>query len=152
MNDEQKKKIVELRLNGQSYSKIASKLGVSVSTIKSYCVRNNVFAFNSEDETRNTMNSKKGKENECGFCGKFLTRSRIGQHKKFCSEECRRNWWKSNNNKINRKAWYISNCAGCGIEFKSYGNKNRKYCSHACYIKKRFQKEGDTDDSRATDA
>jgi hypothetical protein len=22
-------------------------------------------------------------------------------------------------------------CVGCGNEFKSYGNKNRKYCSHA---------------------
>lgn len=152
MNDEQKKKIVELRLNGQSYSKIASNLGVSVNTIKSYCVRNNVFICSSDDENYNIPNSKKGKENVCGFCDKALTRSRIGQPKKFCSEECRRNWWKSNNNKINRKAWYTSTCAECGIEFKSYGNKSRKYCSHACYIKKRFQKEGDTDDSRAVDA
>jgi len=29
-------------------------------------------------------------------------------------------------------------CARCGKEFTSYGNKNRKYCSHDCYIKARF--------------
>ena len=26
-------------------------------------------------------------------------------------------------------------CVCCGIDFESYGNKNRKYCCHECYIK-----------------
>lgn len=41
-----------------------------------------------------------------------------------------------------RKAFYPLICAECGKEFLSYGNRKRKYCSHACYIKARFQKGG----------
>lgn len=39
---------------------------------------------------------------------------------------------------VNRKANYSCTCAFCGKQFTSYGNKHRKYCSHACYINDRF--------------
>ncbi|RXM53885.1 RNA polymerase subunit sigma-70, partial [Clostridium tetani] len=29
----------------------------------------------------------------------------------------------------------------CGKEFSAYGNKNRKYCSHNCYIRDRFWRD-----------
>jgi hypothetical protein len=36
------------------------------------------------------------------------------------------------------------------MKFKSYGNSNRKYCSHGCYIKSRFGTERRIfDDARA---
>lgn len=41
-----------------------------------------------------------------------------------------------------RKAFYPMVCAECGEKFLSYGNRERKYCSHACYIKARFGKGG----------
>lgn len=36
------------------------------------------------------------------------------------------------------KANYECICEYCGKTFLSYGNKNRKYCSHSCYINDRF--------------
>ena len=42
MNNLQKEQIVILRANGESYSKIADVLGISINTIKSFCRRNNL--------------------------------------------------------------------------------------------------------------
>ena len=44
----------------------------------------------------------------------------------------------SNLDKVNRKANYEFICPHCKKPFSAYGNKNRKYCSHACYIEDRF--------------
>jgi hypothetical protein len=33
------------------------------------------------------------------------------------------------------------NCACCGRCFDGYGHKNRKYCCHQCYVKKRYGNE-----------
>ena len=53
-------------------------------------------------------------------------------------EKCRLAWWNEHRDSMNRKAVYRLTCAYCGEVFDSYGNKSRKYCSHACYIKDRF--------------
>jgi DNA-binding CsgD family transcriptional regulator len=138
MTEKEKEKIHLMRHNGQSYSKIASALGISKNTIKSYCRRNNLGA-------------KKEKEiyTSCKQCGKALTQGTKGQPKKFCSEECRRLWWKANESQYNKKAFYTLRCIGCGEKFQSYGNKNRKFCSHACYINYRFKKVGSLNDEGA---
>lgn len=140
MNLEQKKRVSQMRHQGMSYIQIAVDLGVSENTIKSYCRRNN-------------LGTVKGRKIEiptnCKQCAKPLLQGRKGHHSKFCSEECRRKWWKDNTHQMIRKAWYTINCTGCGKVFESYGNKSRKYCSHSCYIYNGFngvtnlKKEGD---------
>jgi endogenous inhibitor of DNA gyrase (YacG/DUF329 family) len=142
MTDTQKEKIYKMRQIGMSYSKIASTIGISENTIKSYCRRNNLGA---------NVSTKQKKEKEmctsCKHCGKSLTQGTKGQPKKFCSENCRRLWWKANTNDHNKKAYYILSCVGCGKKFESYGNKIRKFCGHACYINYRFKKVGDLNDA-----
>ncbi|MCX7749149.1 MAG: sigma-70 region 4 domain-containing protein [Clostridia bacterium] len=149
MNIEQKQKIFELRSNGQSYLQIAQTLRVSENTVKSFCRRN----INKPEkvETSVAIKTVETKESlsDCKHCGKPLIHADKGQPKKFCSEKCRRIWWKANDGQIDRKAWYALNCSMCGIEFESYGNRNRRFCSHACYIKKRFEKGGGENDKRA---
>lgn len=46
--------------------------------------------------------------------------------------------YNSNLDKVNRKANYEFICPHCKKLFSAYGNKKRKYCSHACYIEDRF--------------
>jgi len=133
MTIKQKEKISILRHQGISYSKIAIELSVSENTISSYCKRNNLGSI---PKTKNQVCD----ENCCKECKKPLLRGTKGQPKKFCSEQCRRNWWKANVASLTKKAYYVFNCASCGKEFESYGNKSRKYCSHSCYIKSRFKK------------
>ena len=85
----------------------------------------------------------------CRQCGKPLKQGIKGQPKKFCSEECRRFWWKDNDSELVRKAYYTIICAECGNKFESYGNKSRKFCGHACYINNRFKKESCLNESGA---
>ncbi|MCD2436127.1 hypothetical protein LQE88_09040 [Acidaminococcus sp. NSJ-142] len=40
---------------------------------------------------------------------------------------------------VKRKAVYTFTCPASGKEFTIYGNRRRKFCSHACYIAYRFR-------------
>lgn len=144
MTDTQKEQIHNMRKAGMSYSKIASALGISENTIKSYCRRNNLGA-------KKDIKPKNEKEiyTSCKHCGKPLTQGTKGQPKKFCSEECRRLWWKGNDSQYDKKAFYTLRCIGCGKKFESYGNKNRKFCSHNCYINYRFKRARSLNDEGA---
>lgn len=135
MTNNEKEKIKVLREKGYSYSKIAGVLDRSENTIKAFCRRNNLGGVKASRVT-----AKNEKSVKCKQCEKELEQSEKGTRKKFCSDKCRRQWWKEHDYCIDRKAYYTLTCYECGNKFKSYGNKNRKYCSHNCYIKKRFGK------------
>lgn len=124
-----KEKIRFWREDGWGYGAIAKKLGISENTIKTFCRRNSL--------TSAEINERAGR---CRQCGEVLE-GRKGQ--KFCSEDCRREWWKDHPELVERKAFYPAVCSYCGKEFESYGNNKRKYCCHACYIAARFGKGKD---------
>ncbi len=133
MNKVQLNELMHLKNQGRSYGEIASALSLSKGTVKSFFSR------------------KKQKSEEihtvCKNCGTAL--DRISGNRKFCSDSCRYKWWRQNT-EGNRKHLKISICKNCGKELKCYDNKNRKYCSHACYIDDRFKRQARsvTDDGR----
>lgn len=137
MTDVQKDKISYLRMEGLGYGGIAARLGLPENTVKSFCRRNNLTGTATMEASM-----------VCRHCGQPLADFPGRKGRKFCCEACRRAWWKENPELVERKAFYLMACACCGREFQSYGNKNRKYCSHACYIRARFQ-EGDSHDEGA---
>lgn len=144
MTDEQKNKIKELRMKGIGYRNISSETGIPRDTVRSFCRRNGLDGYASAIHAEKPeTDQKNGKEEQCRYCGKKLEQSHTGRKKKFCNEDCRRKWWKLHPEKINRKqdAFYKGTCAYCRREFFSYGNKGRRYCSHACYIHDRFWRE-----------
>ncbi|MBQ9300995.1 MAG: helix-turn-helix domain-containing protein [Clostridia bacterium] len=135
MNDTQKAVIIKLRNENQSYTAIAGTLGVSVSAVKGYCQRNGLAG-------NRTIGVKQEDPPAlpavCLCCGKSLIQREGIKPVKFCSSSCRQSWWNAHPEKVNRKAIYSFNCTNCGKTFSAYGNKNRKYCSHACYIQDRY--------------
>ena len=133
MTGEQKKSIHEMRAEKFSYSQIAASLGISLNTIKSYCRRSGLQG--------NLSRTAEGGGAVCQQCGKRLYQKQKRKPKRFCSDQCRRAWWKDHQDRLHKKAVYVLTCAHCGTSFQSYGNKKRKYCSHACYIKDRFGEE-----------
>lgn len=135
MTDAEKEKIRFWRLEGLGYGTIAARLGLSENTVKSFCRRNHLTGVASKEPVC-----------VCRHCGKPLARLPKRKERKFCSETCRRAWWKAHPELVNRKAFYLITCAHCGKEFKSYGNRTRKYCSHACYIAQRFGEGGGHDE------
>lgn len=138
MTDEQKQQIRKQRLEGMGYKAIASSIGISRDSVKSFCKRHGlqgnfcVVALNVEE--------KLGKNLICHCCQKPITQKTKGKPRKFCSDSCRRKWWKEHQDKRLQKdtAFYSFSCSWCNKSFKAYGNSNRKYCSHSCYIKARF--------------
>jgi endogenous inhibitor of DNA gyrase (YacG/DUF329 family) len=138
MTDYEKEKIRELRLKGIGYKGIAALLGLSRDSIRSFCKRNNldgascVVSLNIEEKIKKNL--------LCVCCEKPIKQKYQGRNRRFCSEECRRKWWRENQSERNKSedATYKYTCLHCGKEFTVYGNKKRKYCSHNCYIKDRF--------------
>ena len=129
MTNEQREAIVALRHQGYGYIKIGQKLGISDNTVRSFCRRNGLDS----DTMTNTV--------ICKQCGKPIKIATGHKPRKFCSDACRTLWWNSHLDCVNRKAVYHFTCTYCGKPFSAYGNKNRKYCCHACYIAARFGEE-----------
>ena len=117
----QKNKIINLRLDGCSYSTISQLLEIPVPTIKAFCQRH-------REEIQ---------QRRCRTCGTPLKQPKGKRKKYFCSDRCRTTWWNTHPEAINRKAWYHLQCQICGKEFDSYGNRNRKFCSRECYYTSR---------------
>lgn len=74
----------------------------------------------------NTVKSICQKINTCKLCGDPIDKG------SFCSNKCRMKWWYLYGTKKN-----TVECAHCHKTFKTQ-YKNRKYCSHECYIKGRY--------------
>jgi len=138
MTELEKQQIYDLRLKGVGYKNIAAALGVSRDSIRGFCMRNGlegdpkVVSLNVEENIKNYL--------LCSCCSKPIKQKERGRSRLFCSDECRRKWWNNNPQARNQKetATYNYTCPYCGKEFSCYGNKKRKYCSHACYIKLRY--------------
>ena len=129
MTDEQCQKITNLRTAGNGYKKISKLLGLSENTVKSFCQRRKLggAVVNSNIEVA-----------VCKCCGKPVPQNPGRKQKKFCSDQCRMKWWNSHLDQVQRKANYVYICPVCKKTFTVYGNANRKYCSHECYIEDRF--------------
>ena len=120
-------------MRGDSYKAIAAALALSENTIKSFCQRNLLGGRGG------IKDGQAPPPTACLFCGKWLIQEQKRKPRKFCSDACRRAWWKEHDDQINRKAYYTIVCACCGRTFVSYGNSGRKYCSHNCYVRDRYK-------------
>lgn len=143
MTDYERQQIYELRMKGLGYKAIGNILGLTRDSVRSFCKRNSLIG-NGKVVSLNVEVMKE--ENLlCLHCGKLLKVKEKGRPRKYCSDECRRTWWKNNQDKKTKKdtSIYKYTCLHCGKEFSVYGNKKRKFCSHDCYIKYRFWGEDD---------
>ena len=127
MTIEQKETIAKLRSEGKSFTAIAEIINLPRETVKSFCRRNDVKSVTKEDRRH------------CPHCGGPVQQKMHVKRRRFCSDKCRKLWWNAHPEKINRRAVYDFTCAECGRPFTAYGDKNRKYCSHVCYINARFK-------------
>ncbi len=111
-----------LRSKGVASAEIAARLGISVNTVRSYIHRHPLPDV---------------LQSACLMCGNKVLLIKGKKAKKFCSDKCRNQWWNTHTEQIKKKAYYRLVCEYCGKEFESYGNKNRKFCSRACYAEAR---------------
>lgn len=133
MTENQKKLVQIYREKGMSYKEVADTLSVSINIIKTFCKRNGLGGVRT-----GTAGPGDGMVTACRCCGKPVRQNPGRKQKRFCSDICRNKWWNSHLDLVKRKANYECICEYCGKTFISYGNSNRKYCCHRCYVSDRF--------------
>lgn len=122
MTDQERSQIRTYQLDGLTPKQISELTGISQNTIKVHCHRYPVSKAEIADH-----------KGMCRHCGRPLMQTPHKKAKRYCSDKCRMAWWKDNETKLNKKAFYRIVCQHCGTVFESYGKAERKYCSRGCY-------------------
>ena len=138
MTEQQKITIRNLREQNFSYVAIARAMSLTVSTIKSYCQRSGL-AGNRKGAFKSQLDNLKALPTFCRCCGSQIIQKEKVKRRIFCSDECRVTWWNSHLELVKRRNPHTDRCICCGNEFTWHGSKVRKFCSHACYIKHRYE-------------
>lgn len=134
MTSKQKSTILRLRAEGCKYVTIAAQTGISVNTVKSFCLRHSQTVQNVQDTQTSQVAPEELPDNtsHCKQCGEVLVQKSGSKPRKFCSDKCRSNWWKHHSGDIHKKAYYTKTCAQCGKTYTVYGRPNSKFCCRAC--------------------
>lgn len=102
MTLDEKCNISRLQQQGMGYRKIASELGISENTVKSYLRRHSKIKSSEEIS------------GGCKRCGKAIEQKPHKRKKEFCSDYCRSRWWRKNTDLSESKTAVIKN-AKCVI-------------------------------------
>ena len=127
MNEIVKTEIIRLRTEGFKFQEIANVFGLSINTVKSICLRNNIEPSGKPDQPLS-------KYQFCRCCGKRIEKP-DNRKRVFCSQKCKQKWWTENPDKANRKSQITIICKHCGKPFKAYKADDRMFCSRVCYAK-----------------
>ena len=138
MTNEQKAIVDSLYVQGHGYKKIASQLGISPNTVKSYLRKPRTAGAAPLVQEKTAAQLPTISITACQYCGTEVEQLQGRKEKRFCSDRCRNLWWNDHLNLVRRNAIYHFTCPACGKDFTVYGNAHRKYCCHACYIEDRF--------------
>lgn len=139
VTQQQKEQISTLRASGTSLGKIATTLGISVNTVKSYCKRNPIIAAPAPAPAP----VQTERIAHCPQCNAVLEQFPGHRQKRFCSAKCRTAWWKAHPEQLERKKLFQVECRHCGTVFLQYGSRPRKFCSRGCYLAHRHAQGGD---------
>ena len=121
MTDREQAEAIRMVRAGIGYKKIATQLGLSANTVKSFCRK------------ANEEKAKMIEASVCLNCGKDVAQQAHRKKKLFCSDRCRMQWWNAHRGWVLHRTTVKATCRFCGKEFESYGKQPRVYCSRECY-------------------
>ena len=88
MNSIEREQIITLCTAGQSYTRIADALGISVNSVKSFCRRNALSGCTGSSVKHIKAEAPLG-ATACEQCGCPVRQTPGRKHKRFCSDTCR---------------------------------------------------------------
>ena len=126
MTEAMARQITQLRMKGLGYKSIGVVVGTSRENVRYFCKTHGLAG--DVEQIKATFKDE-NVPSRCKFCGKRIERNPKSGKKLFCSDECRRAWWKQHPEKSvhSQEATYTFECAYCKRYFSAYGNKFRKY-------------------------
>ena len=95
MTEKQKSEIRRLRLDGNGYRHIAAALNLPLSSVKAYCRCHGLKGYGSVTALNDETTRESGLF--CRQCGKRLHHTPGKRKKKFCSDYCRKKYWRDKN-------------------------------------------------------
>ncbi len=116
MTNYEKEQIKALRGQGLGCSAIATALGLNRETVKTFLRRNPPAV--------------------CPTCGKNITMTPHKRKRRFCSDQCRMDWWKAHPEKMSCRKLYPHTCERCGTPFET-PKASSHFCSRKCYAEAR---------------
>ncbi len=129
--------VISFRLEGLGYQAIAMTLGISKDSVRYFCKTHGLDG--KAELVRINFEEHKKNPEVCKYCGGLVERNPHSGKKLFCSDVCRRAWWKEHPEaSMQTETMRQYRCACCNRVFYSSRNRKRKYCSHDCYIHDRF--------------
>jgi len=120
-----------LREKGMSLRKVAAITGLTKDVVRNIS-RKIVVAADDDD----TLDSRINGGQACTYCGGSMEQHvGSGRPRRFCSERCRRQYWRLHRPEQKKKEdkLFLRICAYCGKTFQIYGKNDRKYCCREHY-------------------
>ena len=129
---QQEKRIRALRQRGLGYRTIATELGISRDSVRNFCTSHDLSGVAGDQSVQTG--------NVCPQCGGEIAQPWRGRRRRFCTDACCRSWWTAHPEAGRQRpeAQRHLQCVYCGKEFIVYGDAQRRYCCHNCYIRDRF--------------
>lgn len=151
ITEEQALQIRELRRLGTGYKTIAELTDLTRDQVRYYCLSNGIGGYRIVYQAN--LKDRIADGRACAYCGGPLMRPKTGRPRRFCSEACRRKYWKTRQDKRKKSAdhIYVMECPYCHRIFEVYGNTHRKYCCHEHYVLARFGHDRRVDASSRED-
>ena len=97
MRKDQEDMIRLLRESGRGYRMIAYELGLPRGEVRAFCRANGLAGDPSL--AKENMSEWYIQHGRCAVCGKQLTHSAVGRHRRFCSGRCRTEYWREKHEK-----------------------------------------------------
>ena len=117
---DQLKEIYELKEKGMSVKEISLKTGINYERLKKRLQRHPTY-----DDVQVVVH-------RCQNCGKvFSPRGEVP--KRFCCEECRKEYWSHHRKIMTRDSSKPVVCLECGRTFINYGRKKASFCCRECF-------------------
>ena len=117
-----------MRKSGYGYGTIGMVTGLKRHTVRYICRDIKVAGEGRQKVTEGET---------CLYCGADLPKQKgAGRPHRFCSDSCRRNYWKIHREEGQKKpeAIYINSCVFCGKTFEVYGKSKQRFCSRHCHM------------------
>ena len=87
----------------------------------------------------------------CPECGKPVADSDFGRQRVFCSDDCRKAYWKKHKRFEDWESYEKLTCPVCGRIFYGRKDQHRKYCSHACAFEDTWKRIHEQDETAKGD-